>query len=184
MSAVATTTTSTSNAVVSSSLGAAKLSALKLFKGGNNKRDKIRSLEQLFTGDHDGEDLNIDVDAALARAAAVDGEHPEDHDEIHEEHHDEDDGEHHDGHDEFQSDSAFSTADETNSQGEKLKPPWDGSVVLATLLVNFASLSGPVTSSPPSTTATSDSKDRIPRVSTPRRDDCSMFASRPSQSAR
>jgi len=140
MSAVATTTTSTSNAVVSSSLGVAKLSALKLFKGGNNKRDKIRSLEQLFTGDHDGEDLNIDVDAALARAAAVDGEHPEDHDEIHEEHHDEDDGEHHDGHDEFQSDSAFSTADETNSQGEKPKP-W-GYVILATLLVNFASLSG------------------------------------------
>jgi len=53
----------------------------------------------------------------------VDGEH-------HEEQHDE--------HDEFH--SAFSTADETNSQGEKPKP-W-GYVILATLLVNFASLSG------------------------------------------
>jgi len=92
----------------------------------------------------------------------VDGEH-------HEEQHDE--------HDEFH--SAFSTADETNSQGEKLKPPWDGSVVLATLLVNFASLSGPVTSSPPSTTATSDFKDRILCEPTPKRDDCSMCASLP-----
>lgn len=72
----------------------------------------------MFAGDHDGEDLNVDVDAALAGVATTDGEH-------HEEHHDE--------HDEFY--SAFSTVDQTNFQGEKPKP-W------ATLLVNFASLSG------------------------------------------
>ena len=72
MTAVATTTSS--NAVGSSSLGAAKLSAL--IKGDNNKQDNIFLLEQLSMGDHNGEDLNVDVDAALAGVVAVDEYHP------------------------------------------------------------------------------------------------------------
>mmetsp|Transcript_5429 Transcript_5429/g.12358 ORF Transcript_5429/g.12358 Transcript_5429/m.12358 type:complete len:619 (-) Transcript_5429:188-2044(-) len=126
-----------------------KLSTLKLSAGRAHQEDEervaeIRLLEQqLFastsSGHEEDEGLAVDVDAALAAVTNGGDVDPlsshEEHNDDHDEHHDD-----HDEHNDDPNDEFHTTSSTQDSYQEKAKP-W-GYVILATLIVNLASLTG------------------------------------------